>query len=118
MDTATHPAAAAATAPRTPTRRDADRRRGDRHRLSIPATLLTDDGAAAVTVAITVTAVSVNGVGLRSPVLLRDGAVYVLTAFDSLLPPGTRVRVVSQRPAEDGAGGFDVGTATVDDGPH
>ncbi len=117
MDTATHPAAAAVTAPRTPARREADRRRGDRHRLSIPATVLTDDGAAAVAVAVTVTAVSVNGVGLRSPVVLRDGAVYALTAFDSLVPPGTRVRVVSQRPTDDGAG-FDVGTATVADGPH
>ena len=48
---------------------------------------------------------------MTGPVGARLGTVYTITAYDSLIVPGTRVRVVSQRPAA--GGGVDMGAALL-----
>ncbi len=92
-----------------------DRRSGNRHRLDVPATLaLHADGgpnAGATPVAAVVTAFSVNGVGLRVAQALAVGDVYTLSTFDSLIPPGLRVRVRSQRHTP--AGDHEIGAEVV-----
>jgi hypothetical protein len=94
-----------------------ERRRGDRHRLDIPATLVPTgaDGLAAERhgrpLPTVVTAFSVNGVGLRVAQPLAVGDVYALSTFDSLIPPGLRVRIRSQRITP--AGDHEVGAEVV-----
>ncbi len=105
MDT---PPAAAGPRPR-PTA--ADRRRGDRHRLDVPATLTPDGAAGGPHLPAVVTAFSVNGVGLRVARPLGVGDVYAVSSFDTLLPPGLRVRVRSQR--HTAAGDHEVGAEVV-----
>ncbi len=96
------------TAPRSPRTTASDRRRGDRHRLDVPATL-TADGAAPVPAV--VTAFSVNGVGLRVGTPLAVGDAYALASFDTLIPPGLRVRVRSHRVTP--AGDHEVGAEVI-----
>ena len=93
-----------------------NRRRGNRHRLDVPATL-TPNGADAATPAggpplpAVVTAFSVNGVGLRVAQPLAVGDVYTLSTFDTLIPPGLRVRIRTQRHTP--AGDHEVGAEVV-----
>ncbi len=86
-----------------------DRRSGNRHRLDVPATLMAD-GPDARPLPAVVTAFSVNGVGLRVAQPLNVGDVYTLSTFDTLIPPGLKVRVRSQRhtPAGDHEVGAEV----------
>ena len=97
------------TAPALRTR-STDRRRGDRHRLDVPAQLLAES-AGARSVPAVVTAFSVNGVGLRVAQPLSVGDVYGLSTFDTLIPPGLRVRVRTQRHTP--AGDHEVGAEVV-----
>jgi hypothetical protein len=85
-----------------------NRRRGNRHRLSIPATLVVPGESP---VAVTVTELSVGGVGIQAKSGLKLDAVYSLNSFDTLIPPGMNVKIVSQRPAADG--GFEIGAKAV-----
>ena len=73
----------------------ADRRRGDRHRLDIPATLTPTAGGPDVPAV--VVAYSVNGVGLRVGQSLDVGATFAVSSYDTLIPPGLTVRVKSHR---------------------
>ena len=68
----------------------------------MPATLAPTDGATGPDVSATVVAFSVNGVGLRLRTPLAVGATYTLSSFDTLLPPGLRIRVKTQRIAPNG----------------
>lgn len=89
-----------------------NRRRGHRHRIDIPATLTLDAAAAdAKPVPAVVTAYSVNGVGLRVAQPLAVGDVYGLSTFDSLIPPGLRIRVKTLRHTP--AGDHEVGAEIV-----
>ncbi len=58
-----------------------------------------------------VTAFSVNGVGLRVAQPLTAGDVYAVSTFDTLIPPGLRVRVRSHRVTP--AGDHEVGAEVV-----
>jgi hypothetical protein len=89
--------------------RAADRRRGNRHRLDVPATLTAAAGGAEQPAV--VTAFSVNGVGLRVARPLEVGSVHAVSSFDTLLPPGLTVRVRSQRITP--AGDHEVGAEVV-----
>jgi hypothetical protein len=86
-----------------------NRRRGNRHKLHIPATLIGADASTPIDV--TVTEISVGGVGLRSKQQLTLEATYQLSSFDSLLPPGMRVRVISQQPSSHGE--YKIGAQTI-----
>jgi hypothetical protein len=87
-----------------------NRRSGNRHKLNIPATLV--GGADAVLpIEIIVTEISVGGVGFRCTKQLTPDAVYHLTSFDTLIPPGMRVRVLSQQLASQGE--YKIGAQTV-----
>jgi len=89
--------------------RAADRRRGNRHRLDVRATLTAADGG--VEQPAVVTAFSVNGVGLRVGRPLEVGSVHAVRSFDTLLPPGLNVRVRSLRITP--AGDHEVGAEVV-----
>ena len=91
------------------TARAADRRRGNRHRLAVPATLVADGGGPDVPAV--VVAYSVNGVGLRVGQPLAVGSTYAVRSFDTLIPPGMTVRVKSQRVTP--AGDHEVGAEVV-----
>jgi PilZ domain len=84
-----------------------NRRRGLRHRLDVPAVLVSDAGQFSVHF----TELSVAGAGLKSSVALQVGDVYEVRAFDSLLPLGTRVKIVSRR--DGNAGGFQIGAEVL-----
>jgi hypothetical protein len=94
-----------------------NRRRGRRHRLNVPA-LLVAEADSVRQVSVEITELSVGGVGIRSAEALEVGAIFSVRAFDTLLPPGTRVRIVSSR-GTGGAGafgtGFEVGAEVVGD---
>ena len=79
----------------------ADRRRGDRHRLDIPATLTPTAGGGPDVPAVVV-AYSVNGVGLRVGQSLDVGATFAVSSYDTLIPPGLTVRVKSYRAHPEG----------------
>ncbi len=81
-----------------------NRRRGNRHRLSIPATLI---HVGEPPIRVTVIEISVGGIGLQSETELVLERRYQLESFDTLIPPGMKVRVVSQR--QTGEGSFEVG---------
>jgi len=87
-----------------------NRRRGRRHKLDVPATLVRQSDNARP-ISIKITHLSVGGVGLISPQALPLGEVYLLRAFDTLLPTGTRLRIASSRPAANG--GFEIGAQTL-----
>jgi hypothetical protein len=89
-----------------------NRRRGRRHRLDIPASLApvgADPGRPGITVRIC--ELSVAGVGLRAEQPLEVGHVYEVRAFDTLVPTGMRVKIISHRPAA--AGGFEIGAESL-----
>ena len=77
-----------------------NRRKGRRHRLNVPATLTPEGGGEPLHVR--VVELSVGGLGMSAVVMTEVGKIYVVTAFDSLLPPGLRVRTVSQRTVNNG----------------
>ena len=83
-----------------------NRRKGSRHRLDIPATLAVD-GDQSQQFSVYITDLSVSGVGIASSQALPMGSVFEVDAFDTLLPLGTRVQIVSSRHA--GCGGFEIG---------
>jgi hypothetical protein len=87
-----------------------NRRRGNRHALHIPATLVRD-GHPAEPLAVTIVEISVAGVGLRVKQSLTLGDICTLSSYDTLVPPGMTVRIVSQQPV--GHGEFRVGAQTV-----
>ena len=87
-----------------------NRRRSSRHALKIPATVVNETDVSQ-SIHVEINELSVAGVGLQSANELITGATYQLQAFDSLIPVGMRVRIVSCR-AED-RGGFDIGAEVV-----
>jgi hypothetical protein len=87
-----------------------NRRRGNRHQLQIPATLI-PDGDAAVQIAVTITEISVGGVAFRAKTSLPLDGVYQLSSFDTLITPGMRIRIVSQQATSHGE--FKVGAQTL-----
>jgi hypothetical protein len=89
---------------------DQNRRRGNRHLLNIPANLL-PDGESPIAIEVIITEISIAGVGLQCKQSLPLDRVYQLTSFDTLVPPGMRVKIVSQQPAANGE--FKVGAQTI-----
>ena len=87
-----------------------NRRRGNRHRLHIPATLLAD-GDLRTPIAVTVTELAIGGVGIRAKHDLNIEGVYHLSSFDTLIPPGMRVHIVSKRKLADET--FEVGAKAL-----
>ena len=87
-----------------------NRRQSNRHLLQIPATLLSD-GEGNRQIAVIVTEISIGGVGLRSKESVSLDRVYQVTSFDTLVPPGMRVRIVSIQPADQGE--FKIGAKTI-----
>ena len=82
----------------------------------MPATLVVDSTGTAETPAlppflVKITELSVGGLGIQSAAPLDLNAVYHDKAFDSLLPCGTRVKIVSSRTIE--GGGFEIGAELV-----
>ncbi|HSV13730.1 MAG TPA: PilZ domain-containing protein [Tepidisphaeraceae bacterium] len=89
-----------------------NRRRGRRHRLDIPASLAPTGGdPGRPGIAVRISELSVAGVGLRSDQPLEPGHVYEVRAFDTLVPTGMRVKVISHRAAADG--GFEIGAESL-----
>ncbi len=86
-----------------------NRRRSRRHKLDVPATLVSSSNNIQP-ISIRITHLSVGGVGLQSHQELPLGEIYLLRAFDSLLPPGTRLRIASCR---KNPFGFEIGAETV-----
>jgi len=87
-----------------------NRRRGNRHRLHIPATLL-PEGEHPSPISVTVTEVSIGGVGIRAKQELKLEGIYQLNSFDTLIPPGMRVHIVSQRKLPEG--NFQIGAKAL-----
>jgi hypothetical protein len=87
-----------------------NRRRGNRHRLHIHATLILD-GYTPTSLEVTVTEMSVGGVGFRVKQSLNLQAEGQLTSFDTLIPPGMRVHIISQRQLPSGE--FEVGAKVL-----
>ena len=103
-------------APTSPAKKTArplteNRRRANRHRLNIPATLVAD-GEHPAPIEITVTEMSIGGVGFQAKVELKTDGTYHLNSFDTLIPPGMKVHVVSQRKLPDN-GGFEIGAKVI-----
>jgi hypothetical protein len=86
-----------------------NRRRGNRHRLNISATLRLEEESA-TDIPVVVTELSVGGFGFRCPQLLRAHATYRISSFDTLIPQGTLAKIVSQRQLP--GGDFEVGATT------
>ena len=89
-----------------------NRRRGRRHRLDIPASLApigADAGRQGI--AVRISELSVAGVGLRADQPLELGHVYEVRAFDTLVPTGMRIKVLTHRPSP--AGGFEIGAESL-----
>jgi hypothetical protein len=108
MIPAENPPAAAATQPSRPLAQN--RRQGIRHRLHIPATLM-GDGENPAPIPVTVTELSIGGVGIHAEHELKLDGIYHLNSFDTLITPGTRVRIISQR--ELPAGKFEIGAKAL-----
>jgi hypothetical protein len=87
-----------------------NRRRGNRHQLQIPATLIAE-GTNAPPIEVTVTEMSVGGVTIRSKSSLPIDGVYQLSSFDTLIPPATRIRIVTQQSGSHGE--FKIGAQTL-----
>jgi hypothetical protein len=87
-----------------------NRRRGNRHRLHIPATLVAEGGHP-TPIAVTITELAIGGVGIRAKHDLKVDGIYHLNSFDTLIPPGMRVHIVSKRKLPDET--FDVGAKAI-----
>ena len=87
-----------------------DRRSGNRHRLDIPATLIAAEGHP-TPIAVTITELAIGGVGIRAKHDLKVEGVYHLDSFDTLIPPGMKVHIVSKRKLLDES--FDVGAKAI-----
>jgi len=87
-----------------------NRRRSTRHRLDIPASLVAEHDHGAVT-NVQITEMSVAGFGLRVVESLPIGHTFHLRAFDTLIPPNTRIRIVTTRQLE--TGGYEAGAEVV-----
>jgi hypothetical protein len=87
-----------------------NRRRGNRHRLHIPATLLIE-GENPTEIPVTVTEMSVGGIGFRSRQPLVVDATYRVSSFDTLIPQGMRASIVAHRQLPDGE--FEIGAKTI-----
>jgi hypothetical protein len=87
-----------------------NRRRGNRHRLHIQATVQIE-GEHPTEIAVTITELSVGGIGFRSRQALVAGATYRIISFDTLIPTGLRASIVSQRHLPDGQ--FEIGAKTM-----
>jgi hypothetical protein len=87
-----------------------NRRRGNRHRLQIPATLLLE-GDKPHEIPVTVTEMSVAGIGLHATQEVVIGATYRVSSFDTLIPHGLRACIVTQRHLPDGK--FEIGAKTI-----
>jgi hypothetical protein len=87
-----------------------NRRRANRHRLSIPATLVAE-GEHPTPIEVTITEMSIGGVGFTAKAELKQDAAYHLNSFDTLIPPGMKLRIVSQRKLP--AGGFEIGAKVL-----
>ena len=87
-----------------------NRRRGNRHRLDIPATLVLI-GNDPVPIEVTVFELAVSGLGLRCKQELVAEGTYQLSSFDTLIPPNMRVHIVSQRKLNDGT--MEVGAKAI-----
>ncbi len=98
------------TEPKPEPRLAGNRRRGIRHVLHIPATMQVDAPDAAP-INVTVIALSVGGIGIAAKSSVRINAVYRISAFDTLLPPGLRIRVVSERKL--GENNFEIGAEVL-----
>jgi hypothetical protein len=85
-----------------------NRRRGNRHQLTVPATLLAVNEKP---ISVTITELSVGGVGIDSKIELKIDTVYQLDSFDTLIPPGMKVRIVSQRKSPEN--GFEIGAQAL-----
>jgi hypothetical protein len=77
-----------------------NRRRGRRHLLDIPATLV--GGNHPQELAVKIIELSVHGIGIQANKSLTPGEIYQVRAFDTLVPAGMRVRIVSTRTSTDG----------------
>jgi hypothetical protein len=84
-----------------------NRRRGRRHLLDIPATL---NGESAE-LPVKIIEFSKHGLGMRTTKALTPGEFYHVRAFDTLIPPGLRVRIVSVRSVAND--GFIIGSEVV-----
>jgi hypothetical protein len=87
---------------------NSNRRRGNRHQLSIPATLVAPGEPSA---AVTVIELSVGGIGIHCEASLKLDSIYLVNSFDTLIPPGMQVRIVSQRAVDQG--GFEIGAKAL-----
>jgi hypothetical protein len=87
-----------------------NRRRGRRHQLDIPATLVGESSGTGE-LAVKIVEFSIHGLGLRANKQLTSGEIYQVRAFDTLVPPGMRVKIVSSRSLGDG--GFIIGGEVV-----
>jgi hypothetical protein len=85
---------------------DANRRRSGRLRLDVRGNVVAEGGNRSV-VEVRIVELSVNGVGMVADAELIVGEMYQVNAFDSLVPVGMRMKVISMRGRA--GGGFDVG---------
>jgi hypothetical protein len=86
-----------------------NRRRGRRHRLDIPATLIGEQSK--ISHFIKIIEFSNHGLGLQAGTSLTSGEIYQVLAFDTLVAPGMRIRIVSSRALP--TGGFAIGGEVV-----
>jgi hypothetical protein len=77
-----------------------NRRRGRRHLLDIPATLV--GGVAPEELAVNIIELSKHGIGIQANKPLTSGEIYQVRAFDSLVPAGMHVKIISSRSSTDG----------------
>ena len=89
---------------------DQNRRRGHRHQLHIPATVITD-GANPIELPVVVTQLSVGGIAFRCRMPLAIATTCHFSSFDTLIPAGTRAILVTQRQMPDGD--FEIGGKTI-----
>ena len=87
-----------------------NRRRGRRHPLDIPATLIGGPNPKAER-AVKIVEFSKHGLGMRASEPFSPGEIYTVRAFDTLIPPGTQVRIVSNRSLPNR--GFIIGSEVV-----
>jgi hypothetical protein len=87
-----------------------NRRRGRRHPLDILATL-TGGPTGTTERTVKIVEFSKHGLGMRATQPFTPGEIYAVHAFDTLVPPGMRVRIVSNRSLQNE--GFIIGSEVV-----